>query len=94
MTHARRKARRIGPKMRRVIEYVSASPGCAKIGPAWYASPYPGKPLRTCGLGYGYRAVDRAISAGLVAAELHGSRYALTLTDAGRKALDSSQAMP
>jgi hypothetical protein len=70
--------------MRMVVDYVSAAPGCPKIGPAWYAAPYPGKPLRSCGLAYGYRAVDRAIAAGLVAGKMHGARYVLTLTEAGR----------
>lgn len=77
--------KRIGPKMRMVVAYVAVHPGCPKIGPAWYASPWPGKPARSCGLAYGYRAVDRAMRAGLVSGELRGSAYVLSLTPEGEK---------
>ena len=85
----RKPARRVGPKMRLVAEYVAANPGCPKIGPARYASPYPGQPANRCGLQFGYRAVDRAMAAGLVAGQLAGARYSLRLTEAGRKLINA-----
>lgn len=65
---------RKGERMTRAIEYVAAHPGCTKLDAAGYVFP---RSLR-----HGYAAVDRAISAGLILAEHHGNRYALTIPPA------------
>lgn len=73
---------RIGPRMMDVLEIVARYPGCPKIVPA-----------RACGpngsLNFGYRTVDRAISAGLVTATPVGRGYQLELTTEGQLTLDS-----
>jgi len=66
--------RRIGPQMRRAIDYVAAHPGCAKIDVARYTLPY--------ALGYNnawaYGPVNRAIAAGLIiAGQGRGNAYSL-----------------
>lgn len=81
--------RRVGPKMMIVLGAVAAAPGRPKIDAAMAAMPYPWKGRRG-GLAYGYRSVDRAISAGLVAAERLPRAWSLTLTESGRQALEGS----
>ena len=85
-------AKRIGPKMMIVLAAVAADPGKPKIGAALQAQPYPWKGMRG-GLAYGYRSVDRAIAAGLVEAVKAHPRaiaWSLTITDAGRAALEGA----
>ena len=74
---------RIGPAMKAATEYVAAHPGCPKLHAAKYVGPH-NSTL------YGYRAVDRAISAGLIDAKMIGCRhhYELTVTNKGRTILD------
>lgn len=79
--------RRIGPKMLDAAAFVAANPGTVKMHAAWAASPWPGSSLRSCGLQYGYAAVNRALGAGLIEDRGQGMRYALHVTDKGRAAL-------
>jgi hypothetical protein len=81
--------KRVGPKMMIVLGAVAAAPGRPKIDAALLAQPYPWKGTRG-GLAYGYRSVDRAIDAGLVAAERLPRAWSLTLTEAGRQALEGA----
>lgn len=53
-------ARRIGPEMERVVDFVAAHPGLTKSGVARGLR----RPLHNCGVALG--PVDRAIRAGLV----------------------------
>ena len=66
--------RRIGPQMRRAIDYVAAHPGCSKLAVARYTLPY--------AVGYNnawaYGPVNRAIAAGLIiAGQGRGNAYSL-----------------
>lgn len=62
--------------MQLAADYVALHPSCPKIGPALYVAP---RGPNAVGLGYGYRAVDRAIRAGLIhAVRISRSRYTLT----------------
>jgi hypothetical protein len=65
---------RIGPQMQRVIEIVRSNPGCSKKFVAERISPHP-VPEKNWALGYA--PVNRAIAAGLVAAERKGNTYNL-----------------
>ena len=65
---------RIGPQMRRAIDYVAAHPGCAKVDVARSIMPWAvGK-----NNGFAYGPVNRAIAAGLIiAGHGRGNAYAL-----------------
>ncbi len=68
-------SKRIGPKMRAVVEYVKANPGATKLAAgeaAWGSS-------RRLRMGRLYGPVNRAIEAGLIDAERAGNRYSLTV---------------
>lgn len=80
---AKLKTPRIGEKMAEAAYYVWGHPGCAKLPAARFCAPNAETP--TPGTRYGYRAVDRAMQAGLIEGELTGSRYSLSLTDKGRE---------
>ena len=64
------KTTRIGAKMAAAAAYVAAHPGCTKMAAAAEIGP-------NGSLAFGYRAVDRAISAGLIRAESSSRRYFL-----------------
>jgi hypothetical protein len=66
----RLKQRRIGPRMKEVAGYVAGAPGCTKGAAAAWVAP-------NGSLFYGYKAVNRAIRAGLVKCEGDRRRYAL-----------------
>lgn len=73
---------RIGPRMEAVIEYVATHPGCCKLDSVRALS-YSGR----MSLRYGYAAVDRAISRGLIVASVdpaHRGRYRLFPPDVGQ----------
>ena len=78
---------RIGPRMMDVLEVVARHPGCPKIVPARLAGP-------NGSLNFGYRTVDRCISAGLVDARPVGRGYELNLTSEGQLALDAGTGRP
>jgi hypothetical protein len=70
-------SKRIGPVMTDITRYVAAHPGCPKLHPA-----------RACGPNgstkYGYAAVNRALSAGLIEHRGGmGASYQLYVTDKG-----------
>ena len=63
--------RRIGPQMRRAADFVADNPGCTKLLVAEAIGPHGSRQ-------FGYRAVDRAMGAGLIHDEGDGRyRYAL-----------------
>ena len=65
---------RIGPQMRRAIDYVAAHPGCSKIDVARHVLPW----AVGSNNAYAYGPINRAISAGLVAAgKGRGNTYSL-----------------
>jgi hypothetical protein len=70
---------RIGPRMMDVLDIVARYPGCPKIVPARAVGP-------NGSLNFGYRTVDRVISAGLVKATAIGRGYQLHLTAEGERA--------
>jgi hypothetical protein len=75
------KPRRIGPVMAEVTAYVAANPGCPKLHPAEFCGPNGSRQ-------YGYRAVDRALAAGLIEHRPGpGASYHLHATAAGSKML-------
>lgn len=77
--------KRIGPRMREVVAYVDAHPGCPILPVAEHVGPHGSRQ-------FGYRTVHRCIDAGLVEhvpQDGHaGERYALFLTPAGEALLD------
>lgn len=64
----------LGRKVYAVAEFVYANPGCTKFAAAVAVGPTTSA---------GYRAVDRAITNGYLAATRHGQKYSLLLTPAG-----------
>ena len=74
-----RKQRRIGPVMLAAVAYVARHPGCPKLPVAEAVGPHGSR-------NFGYRAVDRAIVAGLIDAAGTGP-YSLTVTVTGAAAL-------
>jgi hypothetical protein len=75
------KMNRIGPRMTAAAAYVAAHPGCPKLPVAIAVGP-------NQSTNFGYRAVDRAIAAGLI--EHRGGmagRYSLYVTDKGAAAI-------
>ena len=67
---------RIGPQMRRAINYVAAHPGCSKVEVARHVLPY----AVGYNNAYAYGPIDRAIKAGLiVAGRGRGNAYSLDL---------------
>ena len=65
---------RIGPQMRRAIDYVAAHPGFSKIDVAWYILPH----AVGYNNAYAYGPIDRAINAGLIVAwQGRGNAYSL-----------------
>jgi hypothetical protein len=69
----RTSTRRIGPAMQAAQDFVAANPGCRKLAAAEHIGPNGSRR-------YGYAAVDRAISAGLIAAERTPRGYRLTVS--------------
>lgn len=70
-----KQTKRIGPCMELVAMYVRLNPGCPKLHAAEFVGPHGSRR-------YGYRAVDRAIKAGLIVARQgKGNRYALYTGD-------------
>ena len=65
---------RIGPQMRRAIDYVAAHPGCSKIDVARHVLPW----AVGYNNAYAYGPVNRAIAAGrILASRERGNAYAL-----------------
>lgn len=69
---ASKKIKRVGPCMRAAVEYVAQHPGCSILPVAVWVGPHGST-------NFGYRAVHRAIDAGLIHAEYVKGRYVLTL---------------
>lgn len=68
-------AKRIGDRMRQVVTFVERHPGCSKRSAAAFVGPHRS-------LQFGYRTVDRAITAGLIIADLRSNgRYRLTVPE-------------
>lgn len=66
--------KRIGPKMQAATDYVRDHPGCTKLAVADHVGPHGSRM-------FGYRIVDRAISAGLIRAALnHRNAYTLSIS--------------
>jgi hypothetical protein len=71
-------AKRIGPQMTRVVEYVKAHPACCKKRPAVLVAPYGSE----AACHFGYRVVNRCIAAGLITAtRLNNGTYQLFITE-------------
>ncbi len=66
-------SKRIGVRMQAAVNYVRANPGCAILPVAEAIGPHGSRQ-------FGYRAVHRAIKAGLIAYTLERGRYSLTVT--------------
>jgi hypothetical protein len=63
----------IGPKMNQAVDYVARNPGCAILPVARYVGPHGS-------IKFGYRAVHRAIKAGLISCSPKTKgRYSLTV---------------
>lgn len=76
------KNRRIGPRMKEAVDYVSRYPGCVKIEAARAVAPSGENGI---GLGFGYKTIDRAIAAGLIMQTRHEGHWSLEL---GVKGID------
>ena len=69
---------RIGPKMQEAVDFVKENPGCAILPVAQHIGP-------NGSVQYGYRAVHRAIEAGLIQAKPGKRKGTYSLTVASEK---------
>ena len=74
------RAPRIGPRMMEAVAFVAHHEGCPILPVAEAVGPNGSR-------NYGYRTVHRAINAGLLDYTISSRTYALTVTDAGYRAI-------